>query len=157
MPRCALFMLALFGCLAATQVAYAKTQVARASGETKLQEAGPFDDDKVQTLELTAGGLALQAKFRIDDFFDRQTVHANAEVTNKTDQTLHFQYYIAFFDADGQLVGCAREGSFGDKGIAAGESASTGTCLIHLDPADIAKIKTFQAVFYVSDKPVGAE
>jgi hypothetical protein len=137
--------------------AHAERSVDRKKGQAKLKEAGPFDDDKVQLVELKADGVTLKAKLRTGEFFDKQTIYANADVTNTNDTAKHFEFYIAFFDAEGNMLGCTSQGSFGDEGLEADDKTQLGSCLIHLDPADIKKVATYQAVLYVSDKAVGEE
>lgn len=136
---------------------YAGVTTDRKAGEADLQEAGPFDEDKAQVVELAADGVTLKAKLYISDFFDKMIINANADIKNTGDQAKHFHYYIAFFDADGNLLGCTAQGSFGDEGLTAGEDTMLGSCLIPLDKAELAKVRRYKAVLYVSDKPVGAE
>lgn len=130
-------------------------EVDRKAGVANLQEAGAFDDDKIQLLELKADGVTVTAKLRFDDFFDKMIINANANVHNTNDKAKFYYYYIAFFDADGNLLGCTGMGSFGDKGFGAGEKTQLGSCLIPLDKADRKKVKTFKATLYVSDKEIG--
>jgi hypothetical protein len=155
MPTRAFILAALFALLLPGAVAPAAPETDRKSGETTLQAAGPFDDEKHQIVELKANGVTLKAKLRIDDFFKKKIINANADVNNTNDKAKFFHYYIAFFDAEGNLVGCTGQGSFGKNGLGAGEKESLGSCLIHLDPDDIKKVKTYQAVLYVGDEEIG--
>ena len=123
-------------------------------GECKLQEAGPFERDKAVKVEV---GDKLQAtcSFYITDFFKKKIVNAGVKVKNPTKKPMFFHYYVAFFDKDGKLLGCAGQGSFGDDGLAAGESTQMGSCLIPLPVGKFAEIKSYQVAFYESEKPVG--
>ena len=51
---------------------------------------------------------------------------------NTSGKAMHCQYYVAFFDKAGALIGCAGQGTFDEKGLAAGESTQLGSCLIPL-------------------------
>ncbi|MEO0474557.1 MAG: hypothetical protein AAF085_01120 [Planctomycetota bacterium] len=146
---------ALFALLLPAVLVSAAVTTDRKKGEASLQEAMHFEEDKVQLVELEADGIKLKAKLRIGDFFDKKIINANADVTNTGDQAKHFQYYIAFFDADGNLIGCTDQGSFGEEGLAAGKDTQLGSCLIELDPEDIKKVKSYQAVLYVGDDQIG--
>lgn len=155
MPIRIIFFAVFFALLLPGSIAPAAPQTDRKKGDTKLQEAGAFEDDKLQIIELTADGITLKAKLRIDDFFDKKIINANADVHNTGDKAKFFHYYIAFFDAEGGLLGCASQGSFGEDGFAPGEKTQLGSCLIYLDPEDIKKVKTYQAVLYVGDEAIG--
>ena len=155
MPNRVIFLAAVLAVLLPGVLSIAAPQSDRKSGDAKLQEAGPFDDKKHQVVELEADGVTLKAKLYIDDFFKKKIINANADVNNTNDTPKFFQYYIAFFDADGKLIGCTSQSSFGNEGLAGGEKTQLGSCLIHLDPGDIKKVKTYQAVFYVGDQEIG--
>lgn len=144
---------ALIACLAAG-VAWAAVAADRKAGECKLQEAGAFDESKL--VKVTLGkSLKAECSFRIGEFFDKKTVFAGTTIKNPTAKPMFFQYYVAFFDKDKNLIGCASQGSFGDDGLEAGGETQLGSCLIEL-PADAVKLITsYQVVLYESDKPIG--
>jgi hypothetical protein len=125
-------------------------------GECKLREAGPFDKDKAVKVEV---GEKLQAvcSFYISDFFKKKIINAGVKVKNPTKKPVFFHYYVAFFDKDGKLLGCAAQGSFGDEGLAPGKETQMGSCLIPLPAAKFAEVKSYQVAFYESDKPVGKQ
>jgi len=126
-----------------------------AKGKANLQEAGPFDEDKMQTVELSAGGLTLTAKLRIDDEFDEMMVNANAQVTNNTEADMYFHYFVAFFDEEGNLIASADEGSFGNDGLEPGQSMPIGSCRIRLPRQVIDEIASYQLRLYTDDRPIG--
>jgi len=94
-------------------------------------------------------------KFYIDEFFGRKIINANITVENSADVPLFCQYYVAFFDAEGNLVGCAEQGIFGDEGLEPGESENFGSCLIPLPAGEHEKISSYQITFYESESPIG--
>ena len=68
---------------------------------------------------------------------------------------MHCQYYVAFFDEQGTLLGCAGQGTFGAKGLAAGETTQLGSCLIPLPAGLHEKAVRYKIAFYESDKEIG--
>jgi len=135
--------------------ALAEVQVVRSSGEVELQYAGHFDDDKVVEVAVESEGFSLTARLRLDIFFDKHIINANADVENNRDEAVFYRYYIAFFDAEGGLIGCAGQGSFGDDGMDAGDNTQLGSCLIEIDPEIADSIASYQMLVYVSDRPIG--
>ena len=129
-----------------------------AFGETKegscqLKEGGEFDNDvfTVHVGEKIKG----TCKFYIQDFFKQRIVNANIAITNTSDKAMHCQYYVAFFDKDGKLVGCAGQGTFDRKGLAAGETTQLGSCLIPLPAGLHEKAVQYKIAFYESDQQIG--
>ena len=127
----------------------------RKSGECKLQEAGPFDEGKAVKLKL-GKTLKGECSWHIGEFFDKNVIFAGVTIENPTDKAMFFNYYVAFFDKDKKLIGCAEQGSFGDEGLAAKKETQLGSCLIHLPEDAIKQITSYQVVLYESDKPIGA-
>jgi hypothetical protein len=70
---------------------------------------------------------------------------------------MHCRYYVAFFDKDGKLLGCAGQGTFDKKGLRAGESTQLGSCLIPLPAGLHEKAVQYKIAFYESDKEIGKE
>ena len=95
-------------------------------------------------------------KFYIQEFFGKKIINANIEIVNTSDRAMHCQYYVAFFDEAGKLVGCAGQGTF-DKGLAAGESTQLGGCLIPLPQGFHEKAVQYKIAFYESDKEIGKD
>ncbi len=129
-----------------------------ASGETKegvcqLKAGKAFDQDvfKVQVGTTIKG----TCKFYIDEFFGKKIINANIQIMNTGSTAMHCQYYVAFLDKDGKLIGCAGQGTFNEKGLAAGESTQLGSCLISLPPGFHEKAVQYKIAFYESDKEIG--
>jgi hypothetical protein len=129
-------------------------------GETKegtccLQQADPFDRD-VFTVHV---GEKIQGtcKFFVQEFFGRKIINANIEIANTSGKTMYCQYYVAFLNRDGQLIGCAGQGTFGPKGLPAEESTQLGGCLIPLPAGLVGKAVRYQIAFYESDKEIGTD
>ena len=129
-----------------------------ALGETKegscqLKEGGAFDKDAftVQVGEKIKG----TCKFEITEFFGKKVISANIEIANTSDKAMHCQYYVAFFDEHGTLIGCAGQGTFDAKGLAAGKSTQLGSCLIPLPAGLHEKAVQYKIAFYESDQEIG--
>jgi hypothetical protein len=95
--------------------------------------------------------LKVTCNWRVGDFFGKETVFANITVKNTSAKPMYFNYYVAFFDKNGRLVGSTGQGSFGDDGIKPGDSDQMGSCLIHLPAGRYKDIATYQAVIYETD------
>ncbi len=85
------------------------------------------------------------------DFFGKETVSAGVSVRNTGTKMMFFQYYVAFFDKDKNLVGATGQGSFGDEGLKPGEGTQLGSCLISLPANKYKEIVSYQAVIYETD------
>ena len=94
-------------------------------------------------------------KFVIEDFFGKKIIRANIEVVNKAEVPMHCHYYVAFFDKDGQLLGCASQGTSGDDGLKPGRNTQFGSCLIPLPPGTHEKVASYKVAFYESKIPIG--
>jgi hypothetical protein len=120
------------------------------SGKVELKESdfppkGAPNVEMGQTVKLTAN-------FYISEFFGSKIINAVPRVKNTGDKPMHVLFNVAFFDADGKLLGCVSQGSFSDEGLAAGEETQLGSCLIKLPEAELKKVKSFQASFYESEQ-----
>ena len=144
----------ILGAFVAASVVLAAVSADRKAGKCRLQQAGPFDESKVVKIKF-GKVLKGETSWRVGEFFDKTTVFAGVTIKNPTDKPVHFRYYVAFFDKEGKLIGCAGQGSFGDDGLAAGEESQLGSCLVELPKGAIKLITSYQLVFYESDKPVG--
>ena len=129
-----------------------------AFGETKegtcqLKQVKGFDKGafKVQVGKKIKGTCT----FCIQEFFGKKVINANIEIANTTDKAMHCQYYVAFFDKADKLIGCAGQGTFDEKGLAAGESTQLGSCLIPLPVGFHEKAVQYKVAFYESDKEIG--
>ncbi|MBI3736082.1 hypothetical protein HY256_06180 [Candidatus Sumerlaeota bacterium] len=123
------------------------------SGSCTLKERKNFSEDvfKVEAGKIVKGTCS----FYIDDFFDKKIINANIEVTNTAKRPMFCQYYVAFFDKDGHLIGCAGQGITGDEGLKPGQATQLGSCLIPLPPGTHEQVASYQVAFYESDVEVG--
>jgi hypothetical protein len=125
-----------------------------AFGETKegtceLKQGSALDKD-VLTVQV-GDKIKGTAKFYITDFLGQKIISANIKFTNTANESMHCEYYVAFFDKDDRLVGCAHGGT----GLAAGESTMFGSCLIPLPKGFHEKVVQYKIAFYEDDKPIG--
>jgi hypothetical protein len=68
---------------------------------------------------------------------------------------MHFHYYVAFFDKDGQLLGCTSEGTFQGEGLKPGGDMQYRSCLILLPHGTIGKVASYKVAFYESKSLIG--
>ena len=94
-----------------------------------------------------------KTKWYVGDFFGQETVFAGIAVTNTASKPMFYQYYVAFSDKNGKLVGTAGQRSFGDAGLKPGAELELGSCLIHLPKGRYKDIVSYQAVIYETDTP----
>jgi len=87
------------------------------------------------------------------DFFGQETVFATVSLKNTGSKAMFYNYYVAFFDKDNNLVGAAGQGSFGDAGLKPGGDVQLGSCLIHLPKDKYKEITSYKAVLYETDIP----
>jgi hypothetical protein len=153
-PFAVLIILGLL--VAGSLAAVAGVVTVRKEGPVKLQEAGPFDDGKIVKVPF-GKTVKATAKLRLDEFFDRRIINANVEVKNEAKVPMFFHYYVAFFDAKGELLGCAGQGDFGDDGLKPGEKTQLGSCLIFLPHGDAKRVASYKITWYESEKAIGAD
>ena len=87
-----------------------------AFGETKegwfhLKPARGFATDAFTTH--VGDKITGTCKFYIQDFLGKKIINANIQIVNTSSKAMHCQYYVAFFDDAGKLIGCAGQGTFG--------------------------------------------
>ncbi len=154
MTRLTLAVITLAVLLASAAPCPAAVEVTHKQGPCKLQKAGPFDDAKL--FRITVGKhVRLKTRWRIDEFFGKTIINANVTVENPTAKPLFFEYYVAFFDKEGTLVGCTGQGVMGDEGLGPGDEQQLGSCLITLPLERAEAVATYRLVLYESDKPIG--
>jgi len=91
--------------------------------------------------------------WRVGDFFGKQTVFAGFTAKNTSKKVMFFNYYVAFFDKEKNLIGATGQGSFGDDGLAPGKEEQLGSCMIFLPKDRYKDIVSYQAIIYESDIP----
>ena len=90
-------------------------------------------------------------RFYIDDFFGKPIINAPVSVKNTSKERRNCQYYVSFFDKDGQLVGCTSQG-LGDYGLAPGKETHLGSCMIFLPEGTADTVASYKIRFYETDK-----
>ena len=122
-------------------------------GPCTLKEVRAFSKDAftVQVGQKIKGTCT----FSISDFFHAKIINACCVVQNTGDKPRYCQYYVAFFDKSGKLVGCAGQG-IDDAGLAPSEHPTTlGSCLIPLPLGTHETVASYKVTFYEADVPIG--
>ena len=119
---------------------------AAVSGEIALKETDSFT--KESFVKVFGDTLKATTKWRVGDFFGKQTVFAGVTVKNTGTKPLAFEYCVAFYDKNRKLVGAASQSSFSDEGLKPGTDLQLGSCLIKLPPNKYKEIKYYEAVLY---------
>jgi hypothetical protein len=91
--------------------------------------------------------------WHVGDFFGKETIFAGITVKNTATKPMFFNYYVAFFDKDKNLIGATGQGSLGKDGLKPGENTQMGSCLIHLPKDKFKTVASYQAVIYETDVP----
>ena len=122
-------------------------------GSCQLTEGNAFDKGvfTVQVGEKIKG----TCKLYVMEFFRQKVINANVEIVNTSDKAMYCHFYVAFFDEHGTLIGCAGQGTFGEKGLAAGQSTQFGSCFIPLPAGLHEKAVQYKIAFYESDQEIG--
>ncbi len=130
---------------------------ASAEGEVTLRkvEAGA-EDENVFRVTVTGGLVEADCGFYLDEYFEKSIIWANAEIRNLTEAPVHYAYYVAFLDAEGNLVGCASQTSM-MNGLGAGESTRLANCLIPLPEEAFGRVSRYRVVIYESDEEIGKQ
>jgi len=109
------------------------------------------------TFEVHVGNqLKGTANFYLDEFCGEIIINANIAVVNSQAHAMHCQYYVAFFDENDRLLGCAGQGSE----LAPGKGTHHfGSCLIPIPERivkDVVKdVVRYKPAFYESVEPIG--
>lgn len=103
-------------------------------------------------LKLTVGDKVKgTTKIHVTDWFGGHAISGQVDVENPTDDTIYFGYHLAFFDAEGGLVGCASQ----SLDVEPNDSVIVGGALIKLPPTAIEKIARYQIVWYEDTQDIG--
>ena len=130
----------------------AAAQAASISGEIKLNYADPFAGDSSFKKEF-GDVVKATTSWHVGDFFGQETVFGGVSLKNPSSKTMYVDYYVAFFDKNGRLIGTASQGTFGNAGLEAGREIQLGSCLIHLPKDKYKEITSYQAIIYETDVP----
>ena len=122
------------------------THGAAVSGEITLKETDSFA--KESFVKVFGDTLKATTKWRVGDFFGKQTVFAGVTVKNTGTKPIAFEYCVAFYDKNRKLVGAASQSSFSDEGLKPGTDLQLGSCLIKLPKDKYKEIKYYEAVLY---------
>ena len=126
------------------------------AGPIRLQIAGSVDRDKITEIKL-GEKIEVVAKLRAGEFLDATAAFGNADVRNTTDQPMHYAYYVAFFDKEGQLVASQAQSSGRKSGLDPGKKTQLASCIMPLPSSDIERIASYQVRFIESAQPVGSK
>ena len=85
------------------------------------------------------------------DFLGQESVSACVSVKNTGTKPMLYNYYVAFFDQNKNLVGAVTQGSFGKNGMKPGGETFLGSCQIILPKDKYKSIVSYQAVIYETD------
>ena len=106
-----------------------------------------FNDDE-DTVEIGRNFQGV-CKFYSDDFFRSTIINAGLHVKNASKGRRACQYYVAFFDKNGKLVGCG-DGRTMDTGLTPGEDTSL-SCLLFLPEEQIKEVVSYRVRLYESE------
>jgi len=118
-------------------------------GACTLKKRDGSDKD-VFTIEI-GQNIHGACKFFVDEFFGKTIINANMSLKNTSKERRNCQYYVAFFDKGGKLVGCASQG-LGDYGLAPGKDTNMGSCLIFVPDGVAETVTSYKVRFYETDK-----
>jgi len=128
---------------------FASSSTISKSGRCSLQEAGPFDHNKMFVLDLKNSDVRVVFSLRGDEFFGRFVIPTTPKITNLSGQPKHIAYNLSFFDRSGNLIACTSSSAdleSDEKDLQAGSNMQEIPC------TSLEKISSYQAVIYVSDK-----
>ena len=145
MKYCLVIIFALILCT----TAFASSDVITKSGKCTLQQASPFDDSKLFTLSLENSDITLVFKLRGDEFFGRFVIQTTPKISNLSGTPKHVAYNISFFDGSGNLIACSSSNTDIDSNE---KDLYAGSSMPEIPQSMLAKISSYQAVVYVSDK-----
>lgn len=123
-------------------------------GPCSISQGWPFDRETF-TLEF---GNRLKAECRLCAFEfagGREAISAAALLENTSDRMMYCAYYIAFFDDEKKLIGCASQSLAPPIGLPAGQNGSLGSCLVWVPEGSREKITSYKLAFYESDRAIG--
>jgi hypothetical protein len=118
---------------------------ATVSGDITLKETDAFAKDSF--VKEFGDTLKATTRWRVGDFFGKQTVFAGVTVKNTGTNLLAFEYCVAFYDKNRKFVGAASQSSFGD-GLKPDDDLQLGSCLIRLPNDKYKEICYYEAVLY---------
>ena len=100
--------------------------------------------------------INLSCFYKVKNFFQNKVIYAKATISNNSQKSVFFAYYVAFFDKNNNLVGSTGQYSLNEP-IKKGEDFVTNTCIIPLPVSEIETITSFKLTLIVSDKAIGQE
>jgi hypothetical protein len=98
--------------------------------------------------------IKLSCYYRVKNFFKNKVIYAKATISNNSQKSVFFAYYVAFFDKNNNLVGSTGQYSLNDP-IKKGEDFVTNTCIIPIPVSEIETITSFKLTLIVSNKAIG--
>jgi hypothetical protein len=124
---------------------------ARLAAETKSGAIDLTDDKK--PVKITVGEkLKFETNFHRFEFGGKASFAANGTLKNTSNKKLYCALYVAFFDKDKNLMGCAARTTILDPG-----KDLVVANVIELPADQIEKITTYQVTLYDSEKEFGTK
>lgn len=113
-----------------------------------VHKKGKFLYKKVKKPIALSIGKQLEAKTKIKriEFFDKPAISCQLDIVNKSKTKLYISYHVAFFDKDGNLIGCASQ----SMGFDPGERTTVGGALVHAPESAMVKITSYQLRYWES-------
>jgi hypothetical protein len=149
-----LFSLVLMAFLLVGQKTHAELATESRAGEITLKEAADiFDTENAFSFEL-GNKLQFKCSYFITEIFGRKVLWAGADIFNNSEQSLHFAYYAAFFDKDGNLVGSVADSSL-TKGLSPQRRLELTNVAVPIPASEFSKIRTYRVTVYESDTEIG--
>ncbi|NQY74256.1 MAG: hypothetical protein HRT90_05775 [Candidatus Margulisbacteria bacterium] len=130
---------------------WADVKIERVTGNIELQEVVTAFDEAAMVKVPFGKNLQGVSKIYIDNFFGKKIVKAIPSIKNPTSEVRYCQYYVAFFDEDGLLIGSTGQGGY----LSAGSEFQFSNCTIPLPEEEIAKITSYQVILYESAEEIG--
>lgn len=113
----------------------------------KVNKAEHHQDEKMVKLSLGTE-VSFQIKIYETEFFEKNIVSANANIKNKTENDVYAVYSIAFFDAQGRMLGCVQC----DWDLPKNQDIDYGSGLIYMDSESVQKIESIKVLTSVFDQ-----
>ena len=97
-------------------------------------------------------GIAGTAKPRITDWFGRAAVSGQVDVVNTTDKKLHAGVTFVLYDKDGAVLAATSQ----NQDLDPKEETIWGGFVVQLPKGQLARIASYEYVWYEDSKPIGA-
>lgn len=93
-------------------------------------------------------------KFYVKQIFQQKVIYGELAFTSTADKPGNCMCFVAFFDINGVMLGCAATGVNGDQGLAAGQSVGR-LISIPLPAGLFDAVAQYKIAYYESEHPIG--